>query len=114
MLALCHGVGAGQLARQCCRRRTGLAQQPAGNLLVVPDDERARDHAQHDRSQQRLYHVGRDQLVAQQDGEKRESEFTADTDHDSGAQGFEEIAGETLREERDDQGLADNKRNHQT
>ena len=86
VLALRHGVCARQFACQCRRRRTALPQQPARNLLVVADDERAYDHAQHDRGQQRLHDVRRDQLVAQQDGEQCEAEFTANTDDDPGAQ----------------------------
>ena len=83
-------------------RRGLLAQQPARDALVVVEDQRAQQHRQHDRDQQRLAQAFRRQPGLQQDGAQRDPELTADGHDDAGAQRLEARGGEWAGDQRGD------------
>ena len=84
-----------------------LMQQPACDALVVVEDQRAQQHRQHDRDQQRLAEAFGHQPGLQQDGAQRHPELAADGHDDAGAQRLEARGGEGARDQGGDGRLED-------
>ena len=87
-------------------RRPLLAQQPARDTAVLAQQQRGRDHAQHDRDQQRLGDLIGHDLAVHQDGEDRDAELAAHRQHDAGAHRLERRQAPKPADERGQQGLA--------